>query len=363
MALFAKKQPDSFLGIDLSSDAIKLVELKNFQGKPQLVTYGYAHSKSMALKGGLVENVNITTTLLREVIEKANATSNLVISSLPVSKTFTYVLKIQKILKKDLVDANKIKAILSAEAKKILPMPIEQMQFDYTIINPEQYNALKDVDTAQNVKFLITAASNDIVKKYTQIFYQAGLELVSLDISSFALVRSLVGNDKNLIMIVDFGENVTSMSIVLNGIPVFNRSVDIGGAAITKRLVEIMNISVEEAEQYKKDLPILMKQQGLIQMPKPIEQAILPVVSEIKFLIKTYYEQVSSEQQIDRIILTGGSALLSGFDEYVAQSLQIRTYIGDPWARIIYPVELSAILKELGPRFAVANGLAMTKIK
>jgi len=359
----AKKQPTSFLGVDISSDAIKIVELKNFQGKPQLSTYGYTQARADVLKGSFIENVNVTATLIKEVCDRAKCESKQTLAAIPVSKTFTYVLKIQKILKKDLANVTKVKSILSGEVKKVLPMPIEEMQFDFTIINAEAYKNLKDNDEISDVKFLITAASNSIVKKYTEIFQQSGLDLLNLDIESFALVRSLVGNDKSLVMIVDFGDNTTSLSIVDEGVPVFNRSVDIGGSAITKKLADTMQISLEEAEQYKLDLPILMQQQNMTDLPKPVELVVTPIVSEIQYLIKTYYDQISNAKQLDRIILTGGSATLAGFQEYVTKKLDVRTYVGDPWARIIYPQELASVLKEIGPRFSIAIGLAMTKIK
>jgi len=364
MALFgSKKEVNSFLGIDISSDAIKVVELKNFQGKPQLSTYGYTQARADVLKGSFIENINLTATLLKEVLNKAKCESTKAMAAIPVSKTFTYVLKIQKILKKDLSNVAKVKSILAGEVKKVLPMPIEEMQFDFTVINGESYKGLKDTDEINDVKFLITAASNAIVKKYTEIFQQAGLELLNLDIESFALVRSMVGNDKSLVMMVDFGDNTTSLSIVDDGVPIFNRSVDIGGSAITRKLAETMQISLEEAEQYKLDLGILMQQQQMTELPKPVELVIAPIVSEIKFLIKTYYEQISNQKQLDRIILTGGSSTLAGLQEHITKKLDIRTYVGDPWARIIYPQELASVLREVGPRFSVAIGLAMTKIK
>lgn len=364
MGLFSKKEEiTSYLGVDISQDGVKVVELKNSQGKPQLMTYGFSKSKVDGLKGALVDNINLTSTLLKEVIKQAKCESTNAIAALPTSKTYTYVLKIQEILKKDLRDPQKVKSILEVEAKKILPNQAQGMQFDYTVIDLEKYEMLKDDEVAKDVKFLITAAPDDMVKTYSDIFARAGINLVSLDIEAFALIRSLVGKDKSLLMVVDFGQNATNLSIVNNGVPVFNRSVEIGGDAITKKLADTMGISLEEAEQYKLDLNILMQQQGLTELPKPIAQAVAPVISEMKFLIKSYYEQVSNEKTVDRVILTGGSSQLSGLVTHVERELDIKTFIGDPWARIIHPTELKDVLNEIGPRYSVALGLAMTKIK
>lgn len=364
MGLFSKKQEiQSYLGVDISQDGVKVVELQNIQGKPQLVTYGYSKSRADGLRGELIDNINVTSTLIAEVCKQAQCSSRQAIAALPTSKTFTYVLKVKEITKKDLKNPQKVKAILETEAKKILPNQAEGMNFDYTIIELDKYATLKDDELAKDVKFLITAARDELVSQYTKLFTQAGLTLLGLDIESFALVRSLVGNDKSLLIMVDFGQNATHLSIVQNGVPVFNRSIDIGGEMITKTLADTMGVPIDQAEQYKLDLGILMQQQGLTELPKPIAQAIAPIISEMKFLVKSYYEQVSNEKVIDKIILTGGSAQLFGVVSHIEKELDIKTFIGDPWARVIHPVELQKILKEIGPRYAVALGLAMTKIK
>jgi hypothetical protein len=43
--------------------------------------------------------------------------------------------------------------------------------------------------------------------------------------------------------------------------------------------------------------------------------------------------------------------------------MNVNTYLGDPWARIVYPVDLRPILDEIGPRFGVAIGCAMRDIE
>jgi len=37
-------------------------------------------------------------------------------------------------------------------------------------------------------------------------------------------------------------------------------------------------------------------------------------------------------------------------------------FIGDPWARVMYPMEMKSVLQQIGPRMAVSVGLAMREI-
>lgn len=360
MGLF-KPEVNSYLGVDLSSDAIKIVELKPSEGKPQLVTYGYTEAKSSTLRGDFIENKNITSTLLKEICNKSKTLSTRALAALPVASVFVSIVKIPILEKKDLSNKPKLKELIREQVKGILPMPIDEMFFDFNLMNQKDVEGSAE-ETLKGVKFLITASSKQIVKTYAEIFNQAGLELINLDIEPFALVRSLIGNDQSLIMLVDFGENSTSLTMVDKGIPVLNRALNIGGSAITKSISEHMNFTAEEAEQYKYDLSILVQQEGLQGLPEPVQMGITPIVAEMKYVIKTYYEQHGQEKKVDKVVLTGGSASLANLNSYLTTELGVNTYVGDPWARIIYPQELTPVLKEIGTRFSVAVGLAMRDI-
>jgi type IV pilus assembly protein PilM len=356
-------KPFSYLGIDLSPDSIKLVELTSEKNKPKLVTYGYTESKSDILKGDFITNKNLTAVLIKELATRAKVTTYSALTALPISSVFTSIVRLSGLIKRDLDNKDKVRSLLSEEVKKILPRPFEEMVFDFNLIPSEELEKADRNAKLDSVRYLVTASTNEEVKKYVDIFKQSGFTLTNLDIEPFSLVRSLVGNDKSLIMIVDIGENKTALSIVNFGMPVINRSIQVGGAMITKVIADSLNITVSEAENYKLDLGIMMSQERMSNFPKSIEDVLAPIITEIKYLLKLYYEQISSEKILDKIILTGGGSLLGNFlDKYFTNTLDVRTYVGDPWARIVYPEELSPALIGIGPRFSVALGLAMREI-
>lgn len=356
-------KPLSYLGVDLSPDSIKLVELKAEKGKPQLVTYGYTESKANILSGDFISNKNITSTLLKEVADRAKVTTNFALAALPVAMVFSSVVRLPNLIKKELDNKQKIKAMLTDEVKKILPQPLEQMTFDFNIIKTPEIEQADRNAKLNVVRYLITAANNELIKNYLEIFNQAGFQLTNLDIEGFALIRSLVGNDKSLIMIIDIGENRTNLSIVNLTVPILNRSITVGSSLVTKSIADSLGIEIREAENYKMDLGIMMAQKGMEEFPAPVLEALGPIITEIKYLIKSYYDQMGTYQVLDKIILTGGGSLLGNYlDKYLTKILDIRTYVGDPWARVIYPEDLRPVLQEVGPRFSVAIGLAMREI-
>jgi type IV pilus assembly protein PilM len=225
--------------------------------------------------------------------------------------------------------------------------------------------APKTEDKYQEV--LITAAAKTMIQKYTSIFALAGLELLSLETEAFALIRSLVGRDKTTTMIVDIGAYRTNIVIVENGIPYVNRSLAVGGLSVTKEVAAALGLSEDQAETMKLDaaaLGALYQNPGQGgDFPKVFEKVFAPVVTELTYSANLFLGQKANEsKRIEKIILTGGGALLPNLPEHLAKALSLRVYVGDPWARVVYPDPLRPTLAQVGPRFAAAVGLAMRDI-
>ena len=65
---------------------------------------------------------------------------------------------------------------------------------------------------------------------------------------------------------------------------------------------------------------------------------------------------------IGKVILTGGGALMKGIMDLAGHSFSVPVVYGDAFARTEAPATLNPILKDAGPEFAVAVGLALRKL-
>ena len=116
-----------------------------------------------------------------------------------------------------------------------------------------------------------------------------------------------------------------------------------------------------KAEQFKYDLCMnALKTEG-VEMPEIIVDIISPIVNEIKYAVNLF--QNKSGKTTEKIVLSGGSALLPNICGYLSKILDKKVIIGDPWARLSYPSDLKPLLNEIGPRMAVAIGLAMRELE
>ena len=96
-------------------------------------------------------------------------------------------------------------------------------------------------------------------------------------------------------------------------------------------------------------------------IPKTIVETISPIVNEMKYAIGLFSSK--NNKKTEKIILSGGSALLPNLANYLTKVLDIKVIVGDPWSRISYPVDLKPLLNEIGPRMSVAIGLALREIE
>ncbi len=392
MALFGNDQPKSFVGVDIGNSAVKIVELEGVGNRAKLVTYGYLEQDNEIIRTDSPQARANSIAALSSVFAQSNVRSTQVIASLPSYAVFTSIIHLPRMNKKELATA------VQWEAKKFVPMPLSEMVLDWKILdenafrstyvsaggpNPTEQgmmsqspmspvmhaaNAPATIESKEQsfYKILLTAAPKDLVTRYVEIFKAAKLNLIGLETESFAAERALIGNDPNPVMIIDMGAVATNFSIVVDGVPIIHRSIDIAGNTITKSIANSMNIPVDQAEQFKRDFGLTAQptQPGTantgVVVPRHIEALMAAVMNEIQYVLNLYQSQTNGP--IEKIVLTGGSSWLPHIVEYMRDRLQAKVFIGDPWAHVMYPDPLRDVLIQVGPRLSVAIGLAMRPI-
>lgn len=370
MGLFFGPKKQSYLGVDLGAGGIKVVELQNEKGRARLATYGFTERLPDAQPSNLTDAPEETAALLKKITSKARTSTVRTVAGLPIASVFNSVITVPKGPEKDMLEAAQV------QARKLIPVPLEDMIMDYKpIVPPTEKPAGKPAaadpkeepkkEESKNVQMLITGASRAMVQKYMKVFQLAGLTLESLETETFALIRSLIGKDRSISMIVDIGSLRTNIIIVENGVPYVTRSLDMGGASLTRAMSRTLNMDVKSAESLKCDIKGVSSIYPAEGLPKVFETTMLPMITELKYSMDLYTGQGDDQngKQVEKIIITGGSALLPSLAGYFTKQLNIRSYVGDPWARVVYPDELRPVLDEVGPRFAVSIGLAMRDIE
>ncbi len=359
--MFKKKQ--SYLGVDIGTTSIKVVELQKVGGKPQLINYGYSNEAVDFSEKNLQLDIKKSGQVLKKICADIGAKSKQAVAAMPSFSVFSSVLNLSNVGPKEIENA------VMLEAKKVIPLDLNEMILDWKLVNkagsnPEKgkqekvKDEKKEDNNTSSIKVLLTGAPKSLVNKYIEIFKIAELNLLSLETEMFSLVRSLVGSDPSVIAVVDWGAVNTDIAIIENGLPMFSRSLDTGGIMITKAITKNLRVDFKRAEQFKLDLNT--SQNDKDEQPKIVIETISSIINEIKYSFSLFQQE--NNKKIEKIVLAGGGANLAGLSAYLSSTLNVNVVLGDPWARVSYPLDLKPVLEEVGSRMAIAVGLALREV-
>lgn len=308
-------------GLDISDSSIEALQLERKLGKLYLGGYG-----RIELEKGLVEDGKIFNKeklkekiieLLKNTIPKRFKTDR-VILSLPESKTFLHILKLPvNILEKELVNA------VESQALKTIPLDPNRIYFDFQVIS--RTNEFQEI--------LYVATFKEIVSEYLELLKDAGLKPLILDVESASLTRAFKNEEirDGGMLIADIGARTTILTIFDEGLVRLSAIVPSAGDHWTRAISEKLDVSLEEAEKFKKTYGLdPEKKEGEIML---ILQSLLQnILEEIRKLIRFY--EAKSGRTIKKILLCGGSSFIPNLPSYFASNLGIETSVPDPWKGI-----------------------------
>lgn len=360
---FLKVKRKSFLGIDIGTSSIKVVQLAAEDNRARLETYGLleTYGKVDLVQGTLqTSSVNLlgnqVVDLLKNLLEKSKVTTNDAVLSVPVFSTFSAVMELPD------MPYSEVEAAIPYEARQYIPVPISDVILGWNIIGKKNKDKPGAHSTApvSKIEVLLVAVPKDVANKYAEISKAANLNLKAIELESFALSRSIIGDDMTPTMIIDIGSKGTNILIVDNGYVMMNKGVDTSGNEITQVLSHSLNIDFKRAEILKREKGLLVASDS----DKAISQIMIPVVdiisNEAKRIINLY--SYKSNRKVERLFICGGSAYLPGLIGHFSSMFNLPVVAGSPWGRVAYPAAVEPALKQLAPSFCIAVGLAMREM-
>lgn len=359
-SLFKKKET-SVLGIDLGSSSLKVVQLKRDNERAILETYGELACGRYA--GAAVwQSVKLVdqkvVEMLTDILKEANITSRRAAVSVPLRNSFVSVVSMPLMSEKELAEA------VPFEARRYIPVPISEVLIDFWAL-PQGVSgeAGKEEGFAKEKKFmevLLVAIHRQVVERYKSIFKEAGITVDTFEIEVFGEERSVLSREVAPILIVDLGAQATRLTIVDYGIVRLSHNVERGAQDLTNALARSLGIDFERAEKLKRDT-------GLSGRPehKEIVNVIGPLL-EYNFsegLRVTAEYRRRTGHSIKKIVLTGGGALLKGLVDFSINKFGVEARLANPFSKVTYPAFLEPTLKEIGPSFSGALGLALRELQ
>jgi len=341
------------LGVDIGTSAIKVVQLRRERGRVILETYG-------AISLGPYAGVEIgrATSLpadrlaeaLKDVIREANVTTNDAAVSIPYASSLISIIKLPSSVEKQLAQ------VVPIEARKYIPVPINEVLLDWFVISGGK-GSQKTTD--DKLEVLLVAIHNDTIAKFRTIASEATLNVSFFEIEVFSAVRAALDHGLAPTAVVDMGAATTKFYVVERGLIHESHIINRGSQDLTLAASRALNITVIQAEERKRKIGLNGQvDQALTQS---LELTLGPLLSEIARTAVSYEQRVN--QPLGGVVFAGGGASLKGFKEFAQGKIQNEVRIADPFSKTQAPAFLEAILKEAGPEFAVAVGLALRRLQ
>lgn len=362
MLEFLKGKKNSFVGVDFGTSAIKVVELSYKNQQVNLENYGIVDldwsgdTEQMKAGGGLSYEQRLNDAL-RKLIEKMKIKSDAqAYVSIPGFSGLITIIELPEMGQEELSNA------IQFEAHKYIPSSLDEVAMSWEIIEHVEPVKLGAQGTekadGRRIKVLLVAAPKKDIEHYERLVLGTKLEVGAIELETFSITRSLVGDDGGTFFIIDIGSRATNMILVEKGVVRVNRNIDAGSNEITTAISESMTISRQRAEIFKKgEKDFLNTTESSFIIP-----VLELIVGESKRIINGYLEK-NKDLRIDGIFLSGGASKMKGLDKYYSKSIGMPVTIGNPWRRIVFEDNVKPIVEELGTSFSVALGLALRGVE
>lgn len=348
-------------GLDIGTQYIKAIQLSKTSSGYQVEKMGFEPTPPMSIKDGAVINADALSESIKRLLETNKLNINKAVTTVAGPSVVMRPINMSIMTEKELQNAIKF------EAERYLPYSVEDASIKGTILR-------KPIEgDEKNMEVLLVAAPNDLINKCTETVKKSGLDISSIDLEPFAMIRALQSSIepeklKQTMALIDLGASTSSINIFKDGILRHNRTINIAGNNFTKAIGQALNLSFEESEKIKKDKGVIKLGEDATPMSPTamrIFNVITPVLSELLTEIQRsfdYYRSRYKNENIDFIIISGGSSNFANIDAYISKELGIEVKRANPFVNISLD-KLEGTMKEqineLASSFVIATGLAI----
>lgn len=325
---FLSKNKKTQIGFDITPEGITGVVVRRENNKVFLKNLCFKKFDTEVFQNGIITNNEKIEEVLNEFQKEKDFNENIVSISIPSNTAFIKTLNFPDIPHEEL------KIIISNEIQKHVPLPINEVNYDFEIIRQ-----IKDPANLKNeVEVVLVALSKHIVQNYVELFYRAGFNVTAIDISPFAVIRTLanagmIDDSENLSISALIGYENTDINIIYKGMPIFFHNVQGGKKNLLEHLCTSLEISNDEAENLLPEIALVipgMEVQLDSYMSKASNAARIlynNISSEILKIIEFYLSQNNEVIPIDQIILSGSGVCVKNIDKYFTNRIKIDTVL------------------------------------
>jgi len=346
---FSKK--DQLIGLDIGSRSIKLGEVHNTKRGRILQKFGMVDLPQNSIVEGRIKEPSVVADAIKGLMSDLKVTEQNVATSVAGYSVIIKRITVGKQTEEDLHEN------IRYEAEQYIPFDLADVNIDFHIIGESELNP-------NQMNVMLVAAKTDIINEYIDLLDMADLNPCVIDIDVFALERVFeenYSNEEGTVGLIDIGANKMNINIVKGYMSAFTRDVNIGGEQITREIATRFDTSFEDAEAIK-----LGRDKEKVP-EEDVREVVYSTISswgaEIRRAIDFYYS-TGSDEDIGRIMLSGGASQTEGFSELLSAETSIDVQVCNPFMSVkINEKQIEAdYLEKIAPQGAICMGLASRRV-
>lgn len=345
-----KRRPKPLLGLDISSTAVKLIELGGTREKMRVESYAAVGVPPESVVDKQVVDPEAVGAAIRKAVRAANTRTKATCVAVGGSAVITKVVPMPAGLSEDELEQQ-----ISIEADQYIPFPLEEVGMDFEVLGP--------TESDDGVEVLIAACRNDTIENRVAAVELAGLECKVVDIESHALENACQliseqlqsSGEGKTVAFIDIGATTTTLNIMHDRNIIYTRDQAFGGKQLTEEIMRHYGLSYDEAGKAKRigGLPDTYAEEVL-------QPFVADTIQQINRALQFFFSSHSQVDRIDQIILAGGCASIAGIDQAVEEELEVATRIADPFSNMKIAARAKPkMLKLDSPALMTACGLAL----
>lgn len=349
MLPFLGKKNTGLIGLDISSTSVKLLELSLQGDRYRVESYGVEPLPQNAVVEKNIADVEGVGEAIARLIAKAKPKSKQVAVAVAGSAVITKVIEMDANLSDDERESQ-----IRLEADQYIPYPLEEINLDFEVIGPSATNP-------ERVSVLLAASRTENIELRTDALVIANMTAKVVDVEVYAmerafglLVDSLPCGREGTVAIIDIGASMTTLSVVNDGKIIYTREQLFGGKQLTEEIQRRYGLSFEEAGRLKKEggLP----DDYDVEVLRPFKEA---VVQQVTRSLQFFFSS-SQYNDVDYILLAGGTASITGLAEIVQEKLGTAVAIANPFVHMSFAPQINAAaISNDAPALMIACGLAL----
>lgn len=303
---------------------MRAAEVQFGKGEITLAKFGQVALPDGAVRDGEVMDVEAVGRAIKELWSHTKFSGTKVVLGVANQKVLVRQIDLPYLT------GDELKKSLPFQVQDYIPMPVEHAVLDFHPLEEVQD------DGQRMLRGLLVAASREMVLNAVHAAQRGGLTPTTVDLSSFAVLRSLgrsslLGLSGESEALVDVGARVTNIVVHEAGSPRFIRILLMGGQDLTETMAERMGVSMPQAETLK-------QQRGLTgddsdPAGRVLESSVATFLDEVRGSLD-YFQASQSAPRIGRILLTGGGSRLAGLAERLEQVTRIPVETGNPFTAL-----------------------------